>query len=112
MMTTFVVSATTLVTPAAFMNASMAVGLSIGSIIIYAVNFYVLIIFVWAILSWFNKGTGVVNDIYQALDKIVSPYVGLFRKLIPSAGGMDFSPFIAIIVLQIVVRILAGVLPI
>jgi YggT family protein len=70
------------------------------------VQFYMIVIVAWAVLSWFNKGQGVVNDIYGVLDKIVSPYVNLFRRLIPSAGGMDFSPFIAIIVLQIVARLL------
>jgi YggT family protein len=69
-------------------------------------QFYVIIIVVWAILSWFNKGGGLVNDIYNILDKIVSPYVNLFRRFIPSAGGMDFSPLIAIILLQVVGRLL------
>jgi uncharacterized protein YggT (Ycf19 family) len=70
------------------------------------VQFYVLIIIVWAIISWFNRGSGLANDIYQILDKIVSPYINLFRRFIPSAGGLDFSPLIAIILLQVVLRVL------
>jgi YggT family protein len=70
------------------------------------VQFYVIIIIAWAILSWFNKGRGAVSDIYDILDKLVSPYVNLFRRFIPSAGGMDFSPLIAIILLQVVARLL------
>jgi YggT family protein len=70
------------------------------------VQFYVLIIVVWAILSWFNKGKGFVNDVYQALDKLVSPFINLFRRLIPSLGGMDISPIIAIILLQLIARLL------
>jgi YggT family protein len=70
------------------------------------VQFYVLIIIVWALISWFNKGAGLVNDVYQALDKLVKPFVDIFRKFIPAAGGMDFSPLIAILVLQIVARFL------
>ncbi len=83
-------------------------GFSIASILISVVNLYVLIIIAWTILSWFNKGRGVVSDIHQALDKICSPYVDLFRKFIPTAGGLDFSPFIAIIVLQLAARLVAG----
>jgi YggT family protein len=78
----------------------------LNTVVAAIVQFYVILIVIWAILSWFNQGKGVVNDIYGALDRIISPYVNLFRKFIPSAGGMDFSPFIAIILLQIVVRFL------
>ncbi|MDR2586848.1 MAG: YggT family protein [Coriobacteriales bacterium] len=69
------------------------------------VQFYVIVIIVWAVLSWINKGTGLISDIYNVLDRIVSPYVNLFRRFIPSAGGMDFSPLIAIILLQVVARL-------
>jgi YggT family protein len=102
----------TIATSAFFASATLFAALfSLRTILMYAINFYVLIIVAWAILSWFNKGSGVVNDIYQALDKIVSPFVDIFRRFIPTAGGMDFSPFIAIIVLQIVGRMLVGLLP-
>jgi uncharacterized protein YggT (Ycf19 family) len=75
--------------------------------VLYSVGqLYMFVIVVWAILSWFNKGKGLVNDVYQVLDKIVSPFVGLFRRFIPTAGGMDFSPLIAIILLQVVLRFL------
>jgi uncharacterized protein YggT (Ycf19 family) len=79
------------------------------SLILNAVGeFYVLLIVGWAILSWFNKGRGLVNDVYQILDRIVSPYINLFRRFIPAAGGIDFSPLIAIIILQILLRFLVA----
>jgi YggT family protein len=67
-----------------------------------AVNFYCLLIFVWVILSWFKNGGKVVREVYRVLDTVIAPYVNLFRKFIPPMGGLDFSPFIALIVLQIV----------
>jgi uncharacterized protein YggT (Ycf19 family) len=70
------------------------------------VQFYVILIIIWAILSWFNQGRGFINDIYEILDRIVSPYINLFKRFIPSAGGMDFSPLVAILVLQVVLRLL------
>ena len=73
------------------------------------VNFYCLLIFVWVILSWFSASK-VARDIYKVLDTIVGPYVKLFKKFIPPMGGMDFSPFIALIVLQLVARLLFGLL--
>jgi uncharacterized protein YggT (Ycf19 family) len=78
----------------------------LSTIVMGLVQFYVLLIVIWAILSWFNQGRGFVNDIYEILDKIVSPYINLFRRFIPTAGGMDFSPLVAILVLQLVLRLL------
>jgi YggT family protein len=36
------------------------------------------------------------------LREVCEPYLRLFRRLIPSFGGLDFSPILAILVLQIV----------
>jgi YggT family protein len=75
-------------------------------VLYYLVQGYVLVIVFWAVLSWFNKGKGLVNDVYNALDKLVDPFIELFRRFIPTAGGMDFSPLVAILILQILVRFL------
>ena len=69
-----------------------------------AVNVYVLLVFVWAIFSWFDHSKGILADIYSFLDKIVSPYVNIFKRFIPPTGGIDFSPLVAIVLLQVVVR--------
>lgn len=82
----------------------------LASIIGAVVNFYCMVIFVWAILSWFRGANKVVNDIYEVLDKVVSPYVDLFRRFIPPMGGVDFSPLIALIALQLVARLILGFL--
>ena len=49
-------------------------------------------------------------DVYRVLGSLVEPYLGLFRRFIPPMGGMDFSPLVAILVLQFVVRWLASLL--
>jgi YggT family protein len=77
-----------------------------STIVTGLVQFYVLLIIVWAILSWFQRSGGIINDLYLILDRIVSPFIDLFRKFIPTAGGFDFSPIIAIILLQLVLRLL------
>ena len=75
------------------------------------IDFYELLILAECILSWFPMG-GIVSDIYQALETLVEPFVGIFRRLIPSVGGsgmrVDFSPMIAIIVLDLVKRLVIG----
>lgn len=71
---------------------------------------YTLMILIWAIFSWFDHSRGVLNDVYGVLDKLVGPYVRFFRRFLPSLGGIDLSPFIAFIVLQIVVQVLVRAL--
>jgi YggT family protein len=42
------------------------------------------------------------------LRDVCEPYLRLFRRLIPSFGGIDFTPMIAIFVLVIVDRIVVN----
>jgi YggT family protein len=63
------------------------------------VNLYVILIFIYVLFSWFPHERGILSDIYKVLQSICEPYVGLFRKLIPPVGGLDFSPMAAMAVL-------------
>ncbi len=76
------------------------------TIIHTAANLYVALIFIYVLMSWFDHSRGIARQIYDALQTIVEPYLGLFRRIIPPAGGIDFSPVIAVIVLQLIVRLL------
>ena len=50
---------------------------------------------------------------FKWMRDITDPYLDLFRRFIPPAGGIDFSPIIAIIALNViqivVVNIFAGI---
>jgi YggT family protein len=82
----------------------------IGNIIIQIANIYVILIVVWALFSWFDHSKGILRDIYNVLDKLVKPYIDIFKRFIPPMGGIDITPILAIIVLQILIRLLAQVL--
>lgn len=69
-------------------------------------DIYVLLIFVYVIMSWLPNNNSTINAISDGLGTICEPYLALFRKIIPPAGGLDFSPIVAILVLQLVVRLL------
>jgi YggT family protein len=43
-----------------------------------------------------------VDVILQFLRDICEPFLRIFRRVIPSFGGLDFSPVLAIITLQII----------
>ena len=46
----------------------------------------------------------------HVLDRITSPLLNPIRRVIPSVAGLDFSPIIAVLLLQIVERLLISVL--
>ena len=72
------------------------------------IDIYQLIILVECILSWFAPSMGgVVRDIYEALKRLTEPFLGIFRRAMPDTGiGIDFSPVIAIVILDILKRLL------
>jgi len=51
-----------------------------------------------------HQRNGFVNSIIELLDRLLSP----IRRLIPPIGGIDLSPLIAIILLQLVDSLLRG----
>lgn len=73
-------------------------------IITRLIDAYSWVIVIWAILSWvpMSSSASLVQDIREVLDRLVSPYINLFRRYIPPFGGIDFSPMVALIVLEIV----------
>ncbi|MCE5203726.1 MAG: YggT family protein [Coriobacteriales bacterium] len=78
--------------------------LSLTGVVDSLISFYSLAIFVYVLMSWFRP-TGVFYDIYRVLGQICEPYIGLFRRILPlAAGGLDFSPWVAILVLQLLIR--------
>ena len=71
------------------------------------IGIYIDLIIVWAILSFIPYGRGgFLDDLNAVLNKLVLPYVSLFQRFIPSMGGIDFSPILAILVLQLIQRLL------
>ena len=61
-------------------------------------------------MSWFPHEKGIMKDIYDVLGSVCEPYLGLFRKIIPPMGNIDFSPVFAVIVLELVARLIVKVL--
>ena len=72
----------------------------------------VAVILIYILMSWLpNHQFGWVGDIYRALGRICDPFLNVFRRIIPPIGGMlDISPIFAIIVVQLVGRLIAALL--
>ena len=73
--------------------------LSITHLLKMAAWIYIIIIIVQAVTSWINPGaySPVTVLIYQLTDPLVRP----IRRWIPPAGGLDWSPFILLILLNL-----------
>ena len=77
------------------------------------VNFYERLVIIWCFMSWFPLREGsLMYDVAVVIDRIVSPYMNLFRRFIPPLGGMDFSPIVGLFVLsfgeRLIFRLLLG----
>ena len=68
-------------------------------------NIYLLLIFVRILVTWFPT-VNWTNQVASFLSPITDPYLNVFRSFIPPLGGLDISPILAILVLQIVAGLL------
>ncbi len=83
----------------------------IGQVIRALLNFYEMLIVVWCILSWFPVREGsLVGDVAVVVNRLVAPYMNLFRRFVPPLGGIDFSPIIAIFALSIIENVVLPLL--
>lgn len=67
-------------------------------------DFYSLIVFAAVILSWLPLG--VDNPFVRLIRAITEPVLAPVRRLLPSAGGLDFSPIVVLILLQVIRNVL------
>ena len=66
-----------------------------------------LLVILHVILSYFMSPYHAVR---QAVDSIVEPLLAPIRRLIPQTGMLDFIPMVLIILVQVVARLLIGLL--
>ena len=71
-------------------------------------NIYLLLIFVRILLTWFPTVSW-MNQIASFLSPITDPYLNVFRSFIPPIGGLDLSPILAILVLQVVAQLFSSI---
>ncbi len=62
-------------------------------------GFFMILIIINALMSWISPDP--YNPIVQAVHALSEPVLRPFQKIIPNLGGIDFSPLLAIFVLQI-----------
>jgi YggT family protein len=64
------------------------------------IDLYTVVVFITVIVSWFQLSPD--NPVTRVTRMLTEPALTPIRKLIPPAGGLDFSPMILLILLRIV----------
>ena len=73
------------------------------------------IIIAQVILSWLlafnvlNTGSNGVRTFAVALDRITAPLYRPIRRILPDFGGLDFSPLVILLLIEVIEKLLAGV---
>jgi YggT family protein len=75
-------------------------------VVSWVIQAYSYTILIYVIMSWFVRSAqnDTVVRIYEFLGSVCEPYIGLFRRVLPATGGLDFSPLVAWAVLQYLIR--------
>ena len=75
----------------------------------------VWIIIAQIILSWLvafnviNTSSNFVRTMLNGLDRLTAPLYRPIRKILPDFGGIDFSPIVLILAIQVVRKLVEGV---
>lgn len=87
-------------------TASGAMGL-LGIVEIIKMTLYIVLlaIIMQAVLSWVNPH----SPLAPLLDSFTRPFLTVFRKRIPPIANVDLSPLFALIIIQLLLMVVAGV---
>ena len=89
---------------------------SIASYVRALLNVYTILIIAYIFSSMFFAFGGRVpynqylSKVLGFLRDVCEPYLRIFRKVIPQFGPFDFSPIVAVIVLQLAGGIIVGLI--
>lgn len=72
----------------------------LGSLLDFTLMMYVVLVFGWALASMFSGGYGrSPNPLLHFVSQLVEPAIRPLSRRMPSLGGIDFSPAVAILLL-------------
>ena len=71
------------------------------------IQIYSTLLIIRVLLTWFPS-INWYNQPFAALSQITDPYLNLFRSIIPPLGGIDFSPILAFLLLNLLSSLLAS----
>src|SRR3569623_1581737 len=73
------------------------------------------VIIIQVALSWLlafnvlNTSSNGVRTFAVALDRVTAPLYRPIRRILPDFGGLDFSPLVVLLLIEVIEKLLAGV---
>src|SRR5215210_4489388 len=89
--------------------------LALIDILVLLLNVVMWVIIIQVILSWLfafnvlNTSSSGVRAFALALERITAPIYRPIRRIMPDFGGIDFSPLVVLILIQVLKKLLSGV---
>ena len=77
---------------------------SVFGVLHWLVSGLSVIILLYAVLSWVQPNSGSM----MLLSRLVEPWLAPIRNALPKPGGIDLSPLVLLVILQIAGMLLAG----
>ncbi|MCX8253933.1 YggT family protein [Beijerinckiaceae bacterium RH CH11] len=80
--------------------------------IVWLLNIFEFMIIIVAIMSWliafgvinvYNAG---VRAVYDGLNAVLEPMLRPIRRIVPIAGGLDISPLILIVLIELIKQVI------
>ncbi len=77
-------------------------------IIVQLLQLYSLVMLARVLMSWIplDRSNPTINSIVQFIHDITEPVLAPVRNALPPAGGIDFSPMIVLVGIQLLARLL------
>ena len=80
------------------------IAMSVAELLGKLIYLYMFAIIIQAIASW--VATGAYNPVLRLLDHLTSPLLDPVRRLLPNLGGLDLSPLVVIMLLQLALMVI------
>jgi YggT family protein len=82
-----------------FISFPALILISLSELLSLIFDIFIFSIFILSLLSWFAPRN--YTELSSLLGKLTDPILSLSRKIVPDLGGMDISPLVALIGLQL-----------
>ncbi|QNM95959.1 YggT family protein [Chitinimonas koreensis] len=89
--------------PVNLLSSGATLGLVLlAALELFKLSFYLMFgaVLVQAVMSWVNP----YNPLAPLLDRLTRPFLAPIRRLIPTIGGIDLSPLVLMLLLQMVLN--------
>lgn len=88
--------------------------IALFDIVLFLLRILSIVVIVQVIVSWLvafnviNLHQPFIRALYTGMDRLTEPLYRPIRKILPDFGGLDFSPIVLLLLIQVVSMLVAG----